>query len=230
MPSEEQYKGSSLTVFFYHLAQEKIPSDVYKRHKLREDKDYNFGIQVKRDIPWYEPVFKFFDNYSSSNFKGGIPSVIITFVVFSIVFTLGGFFFQRLLNLANLSVPGLSGGSAIIKKGIISFPKTEQSLEQIENDLIKHTTKKDGNKPKKDEIDKAISTILDLNKFGINTLNQPEDNKEKWILSILSYQLDKVTPSNSDDFDGIIDKDGTTYQALKCNLLEHMKLQATQAT
>ncbi|MFM8300038.1 MAG: hypothetical protein ACKN9A_17095, partial [Microcystis aeruginosa] len=37
-------------------------------------------------------------------------------------------------------------------------------------------------------------------------------------------------PSNSDDFDGIIDKDGTTYQALKCNLLEHMKLQATQAT
>ncbi|MFM7790792.1 MAG: hypothetical protein ACKO90_22635, partial [Microcystis panniformis] len=38
-------------------------------------------------------------------------------------------------------------------------------------------------------------------------------------------------PSNSDDFNGIIiDKDGKTYQALKCNLLQNMQLQATQAT
>jgi hypothetical protein len=240
VPSEEQYKGSSLTVFFYHLAQEKIPSDVYKRHKLREDKDYNFGIQVKRDIPWYEPVFKFFDNYSSSNFKGGIPSVIITFVVFSIVFTLGGFFFQRLLNLVHLSLPGLPGGSnnsesPIIKEAIESFPTTKESLMQIKSDLMK-TTRADNSKsnPQENEIDEAISKILDPNKsFELKTLNKLEDNKdkEKWILSILSYQLYKVTPSNSDDFDGIIiDKDGTTYQALKCNLLQNMQLQATQAT
>jgi len=55
--SDEQYKGSSLTVFFYHLAQEKIPSDVYKRHKLKGDEDKNFDIKVQRDIPWQELVF-----------------------------------------------------------------------------------------------------------------------------------------------------------------------------
>ncbi|GCL54819.1 hypothetical protein NIES3806_21620 [Microcystis aeruginosa NIES-3806] len=246
VPSEEQYKGSSLTVFFYHLTQEKIPSDVYKRHKLREDKDYNFGIQVKRDIPWYEPVFKFFENYSSSNFKGGIPSVIITFVVFSIVFTLGGFFFQRLLNLANLSVPGLPGGSnnsesPIIKKAIGSFPKTKESLMQIKSDLMK-TTRADNSKsnPQENEIDEAISKILDPT-YSSNAGNSSTSNnylnlktidkdKDKWIQAIIYYQLYKVTPSNSDDIDGIIDKDGTTYQALKCNLLQNMQLQATQAT
>jgi hypothetical protein len=44
------------------------------------------------------------------------------------------------------------------------------------------------------------------------------------------YQLYKVTPSNYDDIDGIIDKDGKTYEALKCNLLQNMQLQATQPT
>ncbi|MDB9414157.1 hypothetical protein [Microcystis aeruginosa] len=244
--SQEQYKGYSLTVFFYHLAQEKIPSDVYKRHKLREDKDYNFGIQVKRDIPWYEPVFKFFDNYSSSNFKGGIPSVIITFVVFSIVFTLGGFFFQRLLNLVHLSLPGLPGGSnnsesPIIKEAIESFPETKESLMQIKSDLMK-TTRADNSKsnPQENEIDEAISKILDPT-YSSNAGNSSTSNnylnlktidkdKDKWIQAIIYYQLYKVTPSNSDDIDGIIDKDGTTYQALKCNLLKNMQLQATQAT
>jgi hypothetical protein len=44
------------------------------------------------------------------------------------------------------------------------------------------------------------------------------------------YQFYKVTPSKSDDIDGIIDKDGKTYEALKCNLLQNMQLQATQPT
>ncbi|GCA69635.1 hypothetical protein MiYa_01163 [Microcystis aeruginosa NIES-2519] len=240
VPSDQ---GNSLTVFFYHLAQEKIPSDVYKRHKLREDKDYNFGIEVKRDIPWQELVFIQTKKIAMLllsyllKVKGGAAGCIIPIIYFLLIFTLGGFFFQRLLNLANLSVPGLPGGSnnsesPIIKEAIKSFPTTKTSLEQIKNDLT-HTTRADASKPNKNEIDEAISKILDPNKsFEIKTLNKLEDNKdkEKWILSILSYQLYKVTPSNSDDFDGIIDKDGKTYQALKCNLLKNMQLQATQAT
>jgi hypothetical protein len=239
--SQEQYKGYSLTVFFYHLAQEKIPSDVYKLHGLREDKDYNFGIKVKRDIPWYEPVFREIKETAifllSSVFRGGASGCFIAIIYFLLIFTLGGFFFQRLLNLAHLSLPGLPGGSnnsesPIIKEAIKSFPKTQGSLLQIQQDL-KQTTRADAFKPNKNEIDEAISKILDPNNsFELKTLNKPEDNKdkEKWILSILSYQLYKVTPSNSDDFDGIIDKDGKTYQALKCNLLQNMQLQATQAT
>ncbi|MCA2716363.1 hypothetical protein [Microcystis sp. M169S2] len=239
--SQEQYKGYSLTVFFYHLAQEKIPSDVYKLHGLREDKDYNFGIKVKRDIPWYEPVFREIKETAifllSSVFRGGASGCFIAIIYFLLIFTLGGFFFQRLLNLAHLSLPGLPGGSnnsesPIIKEAIESFPTTKGSLLQIQQDL-KQTTRADASKPNKNEIDEAISKILDPNNsFELKTLNKPEDNKdkEKWILSILSYQLYKVTPSNSDDFDGIIDKDGTTYQALKCNLLQNMQLQATQAT
>ncbi|MDB9434008.1 hypothetical protein [Microcystis aeruginosa] len=237
------YQGNSLTVFFYHLTQEKIPSDVYKRHKLREDKDYNFGIEVKRDIPWQELVFIQTKKIAMLllsyllKVKGGAAGCIIPIIYFLLIFTLGGFFLQRLLNLANLSVPGLPGGSnnsesPIIKKAIKSFPKTKGSLLQIQQDL-KQTTRADASKPNKNEIDEAISKILDPNNsFELKTLNKPEDNKdkEKWILSILSYQLYKVTPSNSDDIDGIIDKDGTTYQALKCNLLQNMQLQATQAT
>jgi hypothetical protein len=46
----------------------------------------------------------------------------------------------------------------------------------------------------------------------------------------LSYQLYKVTPSNSDDIDGIIDKSGKTNETLKCNLLQNMQLQATKET
>ncbi len=239
--SQEQYKGYSLTVFFYHLAQEKIPSDVYKRHKLKGDEVYNFDIKVKRDIPWYEPVFREIKETAifllSSVFRGGASGCFIAIIYFLLIFTLGGFFLQRLLNLANLSVPGLPGGSnnsesPIIKEAIKSFPKTKGSLLQIQQDL-KQTTRADAFKPNKNEIDEAISKILDPNKsFELKTLNKLEDNKdkEKWILSILSYQLYKVTPSNSDDFDGIIDKDGKTYQALKCNLLQNMQLQATQAT
>ncbi|MBD2622799.1 hypothetical protein H6G48_14395 [Microcystis flos-aquae FACHB-1344] len=239
--SQEQYKGYSLTVFFYHLAQEKIPSDVYKRHKLKGDEVYNFDIKVKRDIPWYEPVFREIKETAifllSSVFRGGASGCFIAIIYFLLIFTLGGFFFQRLLNLANLSVPGLPGGSnnsesPIIKKAIKSFPKTKGSLLQIQQDL-KQTTRADASKPNKNEIDEAISKILDPNNsFELKTLNKPEDNKdkEKWILSILYYQLYKVTPSNSDDIDGIIDKDGKTYQALKCNLLQNMQLQATQAT
>ncbi|BAG03892.1 hypothetical protein [Microcystis aeruginosa] len=239
VPSDQGY---SLTVFFYHLAQEKIPSDVYKRHKLKGDEVYNFDIKVKRDIPWYEPVFREIKETAifllSSVFRGGGASgCFIAIIYFLLIFTLGGFFLQRLLNLANLSVPGLPGGSnnsesPIIKKAIKSFPKTKGSLLQIQQDL-KQTTRADASKPNKNEIDEAISKILDSNNsFELKTLNKPEDNKdkEKWILSILSYQLYKVTPSNSDDFDGIIDKDGKTYQALKCNLLQNMQLQATQAT
>ncbi|WP_072924361.1 hypothetical protein [Microcystis aeruginosa] len=237
------YQGNSLTVFFYHLTQEKIPSDVYKRHKLREDKDYNFGIEVKRDIPWQELVFIQTKKIAMLllsyllKVKGGAAGCIIPIIYFLLIFTLGGFFLQRLLNLVHLSLPGLPGGSnnsesPIIKKAIKSFPKTKGSLLQIQQDL-KQTTRADASKPNKNEIDEAISKILDPNNsFELKTLNKPEDNKdkEKWILSILYYQLYKVTPSNSDDIDGIIDKDGTTYQALKCNLLQNMQLQATQAT
>jgi hypothetical protein len=236
-------KGYSLTVFFYHLAQEKIPSDVYKRHKLKGDEVYNFDIKVKRDIPWQELVFIQTKKIAMLllsyllKVKGGAAGCIIPIIYFLLIFTLGGFFLQRLLNLANLSVPGLPGGSnnsesPIIKKAIKSFPKTKGSLLQIQQDL-KQTTRADASKPNKNEIDEAISKILDPNNsFELKTLNKPEDNKdkEKWILSILYYQLYKVTPSNSDDIDGIIDKDGTTYQALKCNLLQNMQLQATQAT
>ncbi|WNF14075.1 hypothetical protein [Microcystis aeruginosa] len=248
--SQEQYKGYSLTVFFYHLAQEKIPSDVYKLHGLREDKDYNFGIKVKRDIPWYEPVFREIKETAifllSSVFRGGASGCFIAIIYFLLIFTLGGFFFQRLLNLANLSVPGLPGGSnnsesPIIKKAIGSFPKTKESLMQIKSDLMK-TTRADNSKsnPQENEIDEAISKILDPT-YSSNAGNSSTSNnylnlktidkdKDKWIQAIIYYQLYKVTPSNSDDIDGIIDKDGTTYQALKCNLLQNMQLQATQAT
>lgn len=236
-------KGYSLTVFFYHLAQKKIPSDVYKRHKLEGDEGNNFDIKVQRDIPWQELVFIQTKKIAMLllsyllKVKGGAAGCIIPIIYFLLIFTLGGFFLQRLLNLANLSVPGLPGGSnnsesPIIKKAIKSFPKTKGSLLQIQQDL-KQTTRADASKPNKNEIDEAISKILDPNKsFELKTLNKLEYNKdkEKWILSILSYQLYKVTPSNSDDIDGIIDKDGTTYQALKCNLLQNMQLQATQAT
>ena len=236
-------KGYSLTVFFYHLAQKKIPSDVYKRHKLEGDEGNNFDIKVQRDIPWQELVFIQTKKIAMLllsyllKVKGGAAGCIIPIIYFLLIFTLGGFFLQRLLNLANLSVPGLPGGSnnsesPIIKKAIKSFPKTKGSLLQIQQDL-KQTTRADASKPNKNEIDEAISKILDPNNsFELKTLNKPEDNKdkEKWILSILYYQLYKVTPSNSDDIDGIIDKDGKTYQALKCNLLQNMQLQATQAT
>lgn len=236
-------KGYSLTVFFYHLAQKKIPSDVYKRHKLEGDEGNNFDIKVQRDIPWQELVFIQTKKIAMLllsyllKVKGGASGCFIAIIYFLLIFTLGGFFLQRLLNLANLSVPGLPGGSnnsesPIIKKAIKSFPKTKGSLLQIQQDL-KQTTRADASKPNKNEIDEAISKILDPNNsFELKTLNKPEDNKdkEKWILSILYYQLYKVTPSNSDDIDGIIDKDGKTYQALKCNLLQNMQLQATQAT
>jgi len=148
------------------------------------------------------------------------------------------------LNLANLSVPGLPGGSnnsesPIIKEAIKSFPKTKGSLLQIQQDL-KQTTRADASKPNKNEIDEAISKILDPT-YSSNAGNSSTSNnylnlktidkdKDKWIQAIIYYQLYKVTPSNSDDIDGIIDKDGTTYQALKCNLLKNMQLQATQAT
>ncbi|WNF14074.1 hypothetical protein [Microcystis aeruginosa] len=201
-----------------------------------------FGLPVKREIPkqqWTGREIKETAIFLlSSVFRGGGASgCFIAIIYFLLIFTLGGFFLQRLLNLANLSVPGLPGGSnnsesPIIKEAIESFPTTKGSLLQIQQDL-KQTTRADASKPNKNEIDEAISKILDPNNsFELKTLNKPEDNKdkEKWILSILSYQLYKVTPSNSDDFDGIIDKDGTTYQALKCNLLQNMQLQATQAT
>ncbi|MCA2621354.1 MULTISPECIES: hypothetical protein [unclassified Microcystis] len=231
----------SLTIFFYHLAQGKIPSDVYNGHKLEGDEGYNFGIKVQRDIPRQELIFRETKKIAifllSLVFKGGASGCFIAIICFLLIFTLGGFLFQRLLNLANLSVPGLPGGSntsesPIIKKAIGSFSATKKSLEQIENDLMK-TARADGSEPNKDEIDQAISKLLDPNNsFKLKTLNKPEDNKdkEKWILSILSYQLYKVTPSNSDDVDGIIDKGGNTYQALKCNLLQNMKLQASKET
>ncbi|NCR88451.1 MAG: hypothetical protein GPJ14_06390 [Microcystis aeruginosa G11-01] len=240
---EEPDKGDSLTVFFYHLAQKKIPSDVYKRHKLEGDEGNNFDIKVQRDIPWQELVFIQTKKIAMLllsyllKVKGGAAGCIIPIIYFLLIFTLGGFFLQRLLNLANLSVPGLPGGSntsesPIIKKAFVSFSATKTSLEQIENDLMK-TARADGSEPNKDEIDQAISKLLDPNNsFKLKTLNKPEDNKdkEKWILSILSYQLYKVTPSNSDDVDGIIDKGGNTYQYLKCNLLQNMALQASKET
>jgi hypothetical protein len=161
-----------------------------------------------------------------------------------LIFTLGGFFFQRLLNLTNLSVSGLPGGSntsesPIIKKAFVSFSATKKSLKQIENDLMK-TPRADGSEPNKDEIDKAISKILDPT-YSSNAgkpstsndylnLKTIDKNKDKWIQAITYYQFYKVTPSNSDDVDGIIDKDGNTYQALKCNLLQNMKLQPSQGT
>jgi hypothetical protein len=246
--SQEQYKGYSLTVFFYHLAQEKIPSDVYKRHKLKGDEVYNFGIEVKRDIPWYEPVFREIKETAifllSSVFRGGASGCFIAIIYFLLIFTLGGFFFQRLLNLANLSVPGLPGGSntsesPIIKKAIKNFSNTEKSLEQIKKDLI-NTTSATGSKPSKNDINQAISKILDPtyssnagkpstsnNYLNLKTIDK---NKDKWIQAIMYYQFYKVTPSKSDDIDGIIDKDGKTYEALKCNLLQNMQLQATQPT
>jgi hypothetical protein len=201
-----------------------------------------FGLPVKREIPkqqWTGREIKETAIFLlSSVFRGGGASgCFIAIIYFLLIFTLGGFFLQRLLNLAHLSLPGLPGGSnnsesPIIKEAIESFPTTKGSLLQIQQDL-KQTTRADASKPNKNEIDEAISKILDPNNsFELKTLNKPEDNKdkEKWILSILYYQLYKVTPSNSDDIDGIIDKDGTTYQALKCNLLQNMQLQATQAT
>jgi hypothetical protein len=176
--------------------------------------------------------------------KGGAAGCIIPIIYFLLIFTLGGFFLQRLLNLANLSVPGLPGGSntsesPIINEAIKSFPTTQKSLEQIENDLMK-PARADGSKPNKDEIDQAISKILDPtyssnagkpstsnNYLNLKTIDK---NKDKWIQAIMYYQLYKVTPSNYDDIDGIIDKDGKTYEALKCNLLQNMQLQATQPT
>jgi hypothetical protein len=193
-----------------------------------------FGLPVKREIPpqqWTGREIKetllFLRSFV---FRGGAAGCIIAIFYFLFIFTLGGFLFQRLLNLANLSVPGLPGGS--IRGAFGNFPTTQESLEQIKNDVI-NTTRADGSEPNKDEIDQAISKILDPNdSFELKTLNKPEDNKdkEKWILSILSYQLDKVTPSNFDDVDGIIDNGGKTYQALKCNLLQNMELQASKET
>jgi hypothetical protein len=243
-------KGYSLTVFFYHLAQGKIPSDVYKRHGLKGDEGDNFGIKVQRDIPWQELVFIQTKKIAMLllsyllKVKGGAAGCIIPIIYFLLIFTLGGFFLQRLLNLANLSVPGLPGGSntsesPIINEAIKSFPTTQKSLEQIENDLMK-PARADGSKPNKDEIDKAISKILDptysSNAGESSTSNDYlnlktiDKNKDKWIQAITYYQFYKVTPSNSDDVDGIIDKDGNTYQALKCNLLQNMKLQPSQGT
>ena len=243
-------KGYSLTVFFYHLAQGKIPSDVYKRHGLKGDEGDNFGIKVQRDIPWQELVFIQTKKIAMLllsyllKVKGGAAGCIIPIIYFLLIFTLGGFFLQRLLNLANLSVPGLPGGSntsesPIINEAIKSFPTTQKSLEQIENDLMK-PARADGSKPNKDEIDKAISKILDptyssnagessTSNDYLNFKNIDKD-KDKWIQAITYYQFYKVTPSNSDDVDGIIDKDGNTYQALKCNLLQNMKLQPSQGT
>ena len=243
-------KGYSLTVFFYHLAQGKIPSDVYKRHGLKGDEGDNFGIKVQRDIPWQELVFIQTKKIAMLllsyllKVKGGAAGCIIPIIYFLLIFTLGGFFLQRLLNLANLSVPGLPGGSntsesPIINEAIKSFPTTQKSLEQIENDLMK-PARADGSKPNKDEIDKAISKILDPT-YSSNAgkpstsndylnLKTIDKNKDKWIQAITYYQFYKVTPSNSDDVDGIIDKDGNTYQALKCNLLQNMKLQPSQGT
>ncbi|MCA2937855.1 MAG: hypothetical protein IM319_01250 [Microcystis sp. M113S1] len=238
----------SLTIFFYHLAQGKIPSDVYKRHGLKGDEGDNFGIKVQRDIPWQEPVFREIKETAifllSLVFKGGASGCFIAIIYFLLIFTLGGFFFQRLLNLTNLSVSGLPGGSntsesPIIKKAFVSFSATKKSLKQIENDLMK-TPRADGSEPNKDEIDKAISKILDPT-YSSNAgkpstsndylnLKTIDKNKDKWIQAITYYQFYKVTPSNSDDVDGIIDKDGNTYQALKCNLLQNMKLQPSQGT
>jgi hypothetical protein len=239
-------KGDSLTVFFYHLAQKKIPSDVYKRHKLEGDEGNNFDIKVQRDIPWQELVFIQTKKIAMLllsyllKVKGGAAGCIIPIIYFLLIFTLGGFFLQRLLNLANLSVPGLPGGSnnsesPIIKKAIGRFPTTKTSLNQI-TDYLKQTN----SKPNKDVIDKAISKILDPtyssnagkpstsnNYLNLKTIDK---NKDKWIQAIMYYQLYKVTPSNYDDIDGIIDKDGKTYEALKCNLLQNMQLQATQPT
>jgi hypothetical protein len=238
----------SLTIFFYHLAQGKIPSDVYNGHKLEGDEGYNFGIKVQRDIPRQELIFRETKKIAifllSLVFKGGASGCFIAIICFLFIFTLGGFLFQRLLNLTNLSVPGLPGGSntsesPIIKKATGRFPTTKTSLKQIENDLMK-PARADGSKPNKDEIDQAISKILDptysSNAGESSTSNDYlnlktiDKNKDKWIQAITYYQFYKVTPSNSDDVDGIIDKDGNTYQALKCNLLQNMKLQPSQGT
>jgi hypothetical protein len=238
----------SLTIFFYHLAQGKIPSDVYKRHGLKGDEGYNFGIKVQRDIPRQELIFRETKKIAifllSLVFKGGAAGCVTAIIYFLLIFTLGGFLFQRLLNLTNLSVPGLPGGSntsesPIIKKAIKNFSNTEKSLEQIKKDLI-NTTSATGSKPSKNDINQAISKILDPtyssnagkpstsnNYLNLKTIDK---NKDKWIQAIMYYQFYKVTPSKSDDIDGIIDKDGKTYEALKCNLLQNMQLQATQPT
>ncbi|TRV49353.1 MAG: hypothetical protein EWV53_11090 [Microcystis panniformis Mp_MB_F_20051200_S9] len=231
----------SLTVFFYHLAQGKIPSDVYESHKLKGDEDYNFGIKVNRDIPWYEQVLREIKETAifllSSVFKGGAAGCVIAIFYFLLIFTLGGFFFQRLLNLTNLSVPGLPGGSnnsesPISQEAIGSFLETKESLLQIQKDL-KQTTKPDSSNPTDDEISQAILKILSPNdSFKLKTLNETKDNKdkEKWILSILSYQLYKVKQPEQNGINGIINPNKKTYRYLKCNLLQNMKLQASQET
>ncbi|MFM6324034.1 MAG: hypothetical protein ACKPH1_06700, partial [Microcystis panniformis] len=198
---EKPDTGSSLTVFFYHLAQEKIPSDVYKRHKLEGDEGKNFDIKVQRDIPWQELVFIQTKKIAMLllsyllKVKGGAAGCIIPIIYFLLIFTLGGFFLQRLLNLAHFSLPGLPGGSnnsesPIIKKAIKDFSNTEKSLKEIEKYLMT-LTKTNGSKPNKDEIDKAISKILDPT-YSSNAGNSSTSNnylnlktidkdKDKWI-------------------------------------------------
>ncbi|MFM6511105.1 MAG: hypothetical protein ACKPH4_05690, partial [Microcystis panniformis] len=129
-----------------------------------------FGLPVKREIPkqqWTGREIKETAIFLlSSVFRGGGASgCFIAIIYFLLIFTLGVFFSQRLLNLVHLSLPGLPGGSnnsesPIIKKAIGSFPTTKGSLLQIQQDL-KQTTRADASKPNKDEIDKAISKILD---------------------------------------------------------------------
>lgn len=217
-------------VFFYHLSQGNIPNHIFKKckkdkilissdDKAKNDEARIFDIKVKRKIPLQEKIWK-----EVFDLRGGLRIPLLFHIIILMLTFLGGFLCKQFLS--SLPSPSNSFSETTLSEAHKNFDITQTSINQIVNDLSQTTKSGNGKKPSTEEITEAFSKILDPNNYLGLKLNPDPD---RWISAILNYQYFKVRDLPQKP-DGIINPQGKTYNFLKCQLLQEIKLQASLET
>ena len=205
----EKLGDYKLAIFFYYVAQEIIPKEVFFKCGLREKRYLIYGIYAKREVSFWEELWIFVQTIGVKIMPiyAVIPLMIICI---ALGFGAGTWMSGNKVNNTNPQTltPQLNPEEEIKSKARQKFQETKASIEQIKADFVKHHNQDNS------KIDKIIADILAP---GMNLLvSKMDDEQDKWIEAILIYQKNTVRGTR----DGIINKNQKTFNIFKCDLAD----------
>lgn len=214
----ESLEDYDLCIFFYYLAQEIVPKEIFFQAKTRRIVKKVYGIDIHREIGNREKLWALIQKlWVLIQQTGGVivPAYFVLFLI--VIFTGLGFGGGYLVFHREIPPePPVTNGSdddQTIDMAKKSFGTTKISIAKITQELssLKPRSQK--------EIEKQITTIIGSGTQYLS-IEQMEQQKEKWIKAIIGYQKNSQFPSQ----DGVIDAGGQTYKKLKCDVAEKMQL------
>ncbi|WP_013334908.1 hypothetical protein [Gloeothece verrucosa] len=266
----ENLEDYSISIFFYYLAQELVPKEVFDKAEISSFRVYIYGIHISREVTDWEEALIFIQKIGGQIVP--VYFVLTLLILFTGLGFGGGYLIgnktaQNASNFHNDNIgqipekiPNAQASNSSPKPTSSANPSQQtfpspkvtqkpssskttasnQSPQPVQNELtvkiktaVNQFESKDKTKEsleglakefitvhniKKEDVENAIAQALAKNLNFQKKNTNPE--KEEWVKAIINYQA-YFMQAKEEHRDGIIQKNGNTYNTLKCDIAQN---------